>query len=590
MLGIFGIINGHLGRSSVVRGARLGELIHDAEPLTCGLIDRFTNTKFLEDKVFEGDADTFICLDGIIFNLRDLKLKLGLKLPFQILKRLYEEHGERFVGELRGHFCGCLYDKRENKWLIFTDPISSKPIFYVDDELFLFSSKIQRITKTLAQMGRKYRIDELGAYFLITYQFMLGNHTLISEIKKLKPGCYLRYSQNSYEIVSYHQFSGRPLLQASEDEIVDRVDCLFRNGIEAEYNKDLEYGYEHFATLSGGLDSRMTVMVAREMGFGPCMNLTFSQSNYWDELIAKQIAADLGNPFLFFALDGGNYLKNVHGPLLANDGLVSYQGAAHLFAALQAVNCSRYGLLHSGQLGDAVMGSYLAAPRHSAPDARRGAYSTRLLERISAEADAIARQYESEEIFLLYNRGFNGILNGNQIASQFTEGVASPFLMTEFLDYCLKIPPAFRYNHRMRVRWIVERHPTAANYIWAKTGAKPFRNRAKLQVNASRLWRGIQRRARRACAPFLTKQSQPVAKVDSMNPFQYWYHTNATLRDFIDSYVVEKIAILDDFPNLRQDCLKLATTGTCKEKLQVVSLLAALELHFCPNTNPHTLQ
>jgi len=37
--------------------------------------------------------------------------------------------------------------------------------------------------------------------------------------------------------------------------------------VRREWSKDKEYGYKMFSTLSGGLDSRANVMLARELGF-----------------------------------------------------------------------------------------------------------------------------------------------------------------------------------------------------------------------------------------------------------------------------------------------------------------------------------
>ncbi len=58
-----------------------------------------------------------------------------------------------------------------------------------------------------------------------------------------------------------------------------------------EFDKDIEYGYKHLVSLSGGLDSRMTTYVANDLGYGDSIvNLTFSKTNYVDEQTAKDIA------------------------------------------------------------------------------------------------------------------------------------------------------------------------------------------------------------------------------------------------------------------------------------------------------------
>src|SRR5262249_43832445 len=156
----------------------------------------------------------------------------------------------------------------------------------------------------------------------------------------------------------------------------------FRIAIDAEYKKDEEYQYRHVATLSGGLDSRMTVMSAVLRGYKELHTITMSQRDYLDECIAKQIATKCGVHALFYALNGGEYLRDVLGPVAANDGLVLYSGAAHLYRLLSLLNWSQFGLLHTGMLGDVVLGgTYLSQPKHLEAGCS-GAYSTKLLSRI----------------------------------------------------------------------------------------------------------------------------------------------------------------------------------------------------------------
>lgn len=63
-----------------------------------------------------------------------------------------------------------------------------------------------------------------------------------------------------------------------------------------------------------------------------------------------------------------------------------------------------------------------------------------------------------------------------------------------------------------------------------------------------------------------------------MNPMQYWYETNSSLRFFFDTYFRENINILSDYPELKMDCVKLFTEGKGTEKVQAISLLAAAKL------------
>jgi len=339
---------------------------------------------------------------------------------------------------------------------------------------------------------------------------------------------------------------------------------LFRDAIKAEYDKDLEYGYRHVATLSGGLDSRMNVCYARKLGYKDILNITFSQSNYLDEQIAKRIASDWGYDFLFYSLDNGNYLKNIDLPVLVNDGLALFSGSAHALAMELHINWVNLGLLHTGQLGDAIMGTYLSSPRIEKNISFSGSYSNLLISKVKSLFSTIAKNFENTETFKFYNRGSNGIFNGYRVSETFSE-YASPFLHVDFLDYVMSISPVLRYEEKVYLDWISQEASEAAKYPWEKTG---------LPISAGRfrkfLGKGM-RYARR-------KIVGPSAK-DSMNPFNYWYKTNSSLRETFEDYYGKHIDLLSNHPELQRDVEKMFNEGTPLEKTQPLTLLAAIKLH-----------
>ena len=176
----------------------------------------------------------------------------------------------------------------------------------------------------------KYTFDKIGAYFLLTYGYMLEDYTLFKEIKKLNAGKYIKIKNDNFEIHTYFEVDNTPDNTLTEEEIIENVDKLFRNAVKLEFEKDKEYGYKHVASLSGGLDSRMTTWVAHELGYWEQLNVTFSQTDYLDETIAKSIARDLKHEWLFKALDNGNYLKNIDEMIEINFGICLYSGNAHV--------------------------------------------------------------------------------------------------------------------------------------------------------------------------------------------------------------------------------------------------------------------
>ncbi len=570
MPGFWVIINNSDNNQTVNSGDieyfSLKELVIDNKSIENSSVGRFTTPKFSNDKVFFEDEESFILIEGVIYNYKELLKNYAASDYPSLLKKMYKQKADSFFNEFKGEFSGIFFDKAKDKWLVFTNHIASKPVFYYQSEgLLIVASELKVLAQILRNNNIRYTLDTVGAYFLLTYGYMLEDYTLISEVKKLMPGNSIKFERGKLDVAEYHTFKNIAETNDSKDKIIDNIDHLFCKAIDLEYQKDIEYGYRHISTLSGGLDSRMNVMVADQLGYKKSLNFTFSQKNYYDEKIARKIAADLGNSFVFYSLENGGYLMDVEHPVRCNDGLILYSGAAHLLSCLKSLDLCEFGLIHSGQVGDAILGSFLSEPNITTPKITSGAYSKKLLSRIESEVENIVKKYEREEDFLLYTRGFNGAINGNWMASQFTE-VSSPFLDTDFIEYCFSIPPKMKYKQKIYIEWILSKRSTAANYMWEKTKTKPSTARF---------------------LPFCIKMCRRLLmkivgnyRYSSMNPFNYWYSQNEELRNYMRDYICNNIDLLSGHGDLYTDVQDLALNGTFLEKTQAMTLIEACKLFF----------
>lgn len=527
--------------------------------------------KFIDDKVYKEDRDVFICSDGLMLNARELRNKYACEDNFQLLKRLHENSPSSFPLELRGDFDGVICDKNLDSWALYTNHIGSKWVFYYFDneaKRFVFGTELKMVVAGMRSLGIEPELCEEGAYFLLTFGYMLGDYTLIKGVKKISPGSTLTLKNWELESTEYYRLQNTPYVEDSEDKIIKTLDELFRVAIKAEYDKDLEYGYRHVATLSGGLDSRMNVCYARKLGYKDILNITFSQSNYLDEKIAKKIASDWGYDFLFYSLDNGNYLRNIDLPVMVNDGLVLFSGSAHALKIQSIISWSNIGLVHTGMIGDLILGSYLLHPHHSDVSEeiiKKTAYSSKLMEKVDSEVfNRMKDSYATDELFAFGERCVNGVFNGYRISEPFTE-YASPFLHVDFLDYAMSISPILRYEEKVYLDWILQEAPEAAKYSWEKTG---------LLINAGKLRKFLRKGMR-----YARRKIFGSSPMDSMNPFNYWYKTNDSLRETFEDYYRKHIDLLSKHPELQKDVEKMFNEGTPLEKTQPLTLLAAIKLH-----------
>ncbi|MDH2881561.1 asparagine synthase-related protein [Bacillus cytotoxicus] len=571
MPGFLGVIGNKRSNNKLIdlNNPRYHELVTNEIYGESFYLARFVNNKFLNDKVFFENEKYIVITDGVLLNSTFLKEKYQKESMSELLIEMYEQCGETFFEQLRGSYSCVLYNKEVDNWLIYTDHLGDKKIYYKNSHKgFFFGSRIYELTKILDEG----RLDNNSCLCILTLGYMIDDRTMVKDVKRLLPGHYVKINKGTVEVHRYFNLNNTPRVDKSEDVIIEEMDSLFREAIRLQFEKDREYGYRHIASLSGGLDSRMVNFVAHDLGYKDILNYTFSQSNYLDEKIAKDIASDLKHEFIFKSLDDAKFLFDLEDILKINGGTSIYYGVAHSKNNLEKLNLKSYGMVHTGQLGDVVIGSFLKEPSYNQPmDLTSYVYSTKYKDKL----DTIdKKEYPDDEIFKMYNRGFNFALNGNLAFQEFTESM-SPFCNVDFLQYCMNIPLKYRVGHNLYFKWIVKKYPKAAEYIYESIKAKI--TTPKLYIRSKDFFiRGANKVLRKLNLPTLYGYNTK----NGMNPFDYWYRTNSELKEFIDSYYKQNIKLLDALneKELKVMCENLYNNGITVEKLQVLTVLATVKL------------
>ena len=534
---------------------------------------RKTIKKFENDKLFLESNDFVIILDGVILNKADLMKKSIVGWEETIIQ-LYKKNGEHFIADLNGSFSGALYDKSLSKWIIFTDHIGSKHVYFSKrKDAFIFASDIKDIYHFFIENNQRTSLDVQACYALLSCGFMLDDITLSKDIKKLIAGTYVVIEDWNTRIEKYYQLNNSPNNSLSENDCIEQMDVLFRKSIQQQFDKDIEYDYKHLVALSGRLDSRMTSWVANDMGYKKQLNFTFSQSHYLDQTIPQRIAADLKHEWLFKALDNGIFLYDLEKITEITGSIVLYYGVGHTNSVLKYLDFQSLGLLHSGQLG----GLIFSANGEDIPSKKQQyesiAFSTRYLHKI--ENFKQLKNYENQEITLFMQRGFNGINSGNLSVQQYTETM-SPFYNVEVLNYMLRIPPKLRNNYNLYKKWMKLNYPESVQYPWEKIKTKvtsPY-----ISLNGKLIYLSqVPEKILKKIKP-LKYSRHPLSKKKNMNPLDYWYNSNKGLKKYLDSYVAKNIDFIDVNKKLKQDVDDLYRIGNGFEKNMVLSLLSAIKL------------
>lgn len=568
--------------------------LKDAFPERCvqenlkGLSDvtaiRQTLNKFLYDKCFEDTTDYIVILEGYLLNKRELFSKYNATTICGLMINLILEYGdEPFFKEFRGCFSGAYYVKSEKKWIVFTNQIGDNPIFYVySNGIFAAGSQVNYLVDFCRRQYITLSFNEECAYQMLTFGYVAGNDTYANQIRRLHGGDYIVVTDHDIEVKTYHRFEAHPerMSDKTEEGIIDMIDVSFRHAVQLEWDKDDEYGYKHLGDLSGGLDSRMNIWVAHELKNRQVSLLTYSKAGEADEVISKQIAAYWNDELLFKPLDDINFMKDIDENTGLLNGLSLYSGITGGKRMLQSLDLSSFGIEHTGMVGDIALGSFY----HKKSDFNNrptGRYSEKLVNKLPNRIRQLHEKYNDYEVYLMYVRGFHGACNSHLIRRNYTE-VGSPFLNVEFMQLCYDIPVELRMNHYIYKKWIITKHPSAAEFKWEKLGGKITENKVRTQV------RVILKRGPRKLLKILGYKPN---NNRGMNPIDYWLTQNDSVKSYLDKYENEAVSNCKRMSSgLLHDIDWLYKNGNAWEKSMALTVLAAEKLYFGETTDEKSIE
>lgn len=511
--------------------------------------------KFSNDKIFKEDKDFIIGIDGVILNLNELKNSHGISDYFKLIKDLWLKRSYLMPNDFKGEFTGFVFDKNTEKLFVFCNQTATKAVYYSRcKNAFIISSDISTIVDFKAKIGAENVLNKNAVYSMFTYGAMLENETLVQGVDRLNAGEYIIIDDIKLSLNKYQDFNQITYSTNSKKQNLDLLENSFEHALKLEYHKDLEYGYNHIATLSGGLDSRMNVMLANNMGYKNDV-FCFSQSNYLDEQISREISEGFDLNYQFIALDEGNYFNNIRENVEIGRGTVFYLSAAHFNYSLEKIDLEKYGLVHTGLIGDAILGGFIS---NKPNDFSLKKMSTKFDYKKELSNETLSK-YSSEETFKLQNRIFNLINVGAFTVENHQSYLVSPFMDVDFINTCLSIPPDLKRNGKLYLEWINKYHPELTKYKWERTGFKPTHF---WKTNLSRYSNKIKLEYFR----LLKKENRL-----SMTPVEFWFRENEKIQLLYKNYFDECILLVDD-SSLRKDFEEMFK-GNVFEKAMVITVL-----------------
>lgn len=513
-----------------------------------------------------------LLLEGVLLNKKKLLHEYAIKDFATLVLELYSQKKENLVKEFEGEIRGFIFDKIRYKLFVFTNITSTQRVFYGKfDQLVFIDTSLVRLNGNLRNAGINTEPNLESIYQLLCFSNLPEDKTPINGISKILDSHYLEIDCNSRNISEneYFSLSQIPIFSRDKNTAIDKMHEVFTESVIMEYEKDTEWGNNHLSLLSGGLDSRVAMMYAIQNNKKPDNALCFSQSGYFDHTISEDIAEDFGIHYEFIPLDGGKFLKKIDELTEISEGMVFYTGGIHVKHAVENMQYENFGLFHSGQIGDGVLGGFNTAPSRKKPSYFKIVENQKFFPKVQSSLDEMLKKHETEELFLLRNVAYNRTVLGAHVFQE-KRYQTSPFMTGDFLKLAISLPEGWKFNHRFYLEWINKHCKEATKYRWERTLMKPDAH-WKTSFGDKFLKRGFK---------ILNEKIMNTPQHSSMYPYQYYFDRDQDIQNYYQKYFDDNIYRIEDYKELWSEVSELFNSPGFYSKSQAVNILSIFKLYF----------
>lgn len=200
--------------------------------------------------------------NGELYNYRELRREcegrghqFSSSMDGEAILHLWEEQGERALGQLNGIFAIAMANTRTGEVVLARDPMGVKPLFYAagGDGALWFASEIQALTRAGAPSGSH---DLVGLAQFLSFMWIPAPRTPFNGIRSLKPGEALRWrpghNVSTFVYADWLQASAERREMPLQDAVADAGEHL-REATQRQLLGDVPIGL----MASGGVDSSL---------------------------------------------------------------------------------------------------------------------------------------------------------------------------------------------------------------------------------------------------------------------------------------------------------------------------------------------
>lgn len=230
------------------------------------------------------DGSIWACQNGELYNFPEKRkwlVERGHKLvtlcDTEMIPHLYQEFGKDFVLHLDGMYAIAVWDKNKQEGILARDRMGKKPLYYLEQSgKVYFASEIKSLL-CVPEFARRINHQALNYYLALKH--VPAPLTIFDGIKVLPPGSRMLFKPGQTPVIErYWQLDWSTSSQyasMSENELVDNLLDLLRNGVEKRLMSDVPVGF----FLSGGIDSSLSTVLATEISPSKVKTFTLTYGN-----------------------------------------------------------------------------------------------------------------------------------------------------------------------------------------------------------------------------------------------------------------------------------------------------------------------
>jgi asparagine synthase (glutamine-hydrolysing) len=260
-----------------------------------------------------------LVFNGEIYNYRQLKAMLNYNWQTtsdtEVLLVWLVKYGEMRLDELEGMFAFAFYDKQKKELLMSRDRFGKKPLYIKQTKkTFSFASELR--TLLVMHPESAYTTPHEISNWLY-WQTIPEQSTLFPEISQLKPGSYLKITQDNSIQGDFCNWQNPVIKDIEEKECLTELQFLVRKAVQKRLVSDVPFA----SFLSGGVDSSIiTALAAQELGTElNTFTISFDENEFSEHRIAAEVAVRYQTKHHEIRLKPKDFLDEIENGLAATD-------------------------------------------------------------------------------------------------------------------------------------------------------------------------------------------------------------------------------------------------------------------------------